>query len=170
MQQPATTALLRAATSTFESLVLLFPEPLAIEGAEFLPIAAAVDVAYGGAQTGRVAVAVTAGVLPALAENMLGAAAAPDGQLQRDALGELANVVTGNVLPLVHGAAAVFRLAAPVAAIPGPFHPRAGERQVAMVRLQMDEGEALLALFEQDGGAAPDDSGAGAARVAAAAA
>ncbi len=32
----------------------------------------------------------------ALAENMLGASAAPDVQLQRDALGELANVVTGN--------------------------------------------------------------------------
>jgi hypothetical protein len=33
--------------------------------------------------------------------------------LQRDALGEVANVVCGNLLPLVAGAEAVFRLSAP---------------------------------------------------------
>jgi hypothetical protein len=77
MPQPATTSLFQAATSTFESLALLFPEPLSTDGAEFLPLAAAVNVIYRGAGNGRVVVGVTAGVLPALAENMLGAAAAP---------------------------------------------------------------------------------------------
>ena len=162
MQQPPTTALLQAATSTFESLVLLFPEPQGTEGAEFLPLAATVSVTYHGVQSGRVAVGVTAGVLPAVAENMLGAAAAPDAQLQRDALGELTNVVTGNLLPLVHGATAVFRLDAPVPAGDAPFAAGTGESLTAMVRLQMDEGEAILAMFEQ-GAAAPAITGAGAA-------
>jgi CheY-specific phosphatase CheX len=151
MPQPATTSLFQAATSTFESLALLFPEPLSTDGAEFLPLAAAVNVIYRGAGDGRVVVGVTAGVLPALAENMLGAAAAPDPQLQRDALGELVNVVTGNVLPLVNGATAVFRLDAPTPAGDEPFRALDGERQEAFVRLQMDEGEALLALFSRDG-------------------
>lgn len=148
MPQPHSTALLQAATSTFESLVLLCPEPQASEGAEFLPLAAAVGVTFHGERTGRLAVGVTEGVLPAIAENMLGAAAAPDPQLQRDALGELGNVVTGNVLPLVHGPAAVFRLDAPAAAGDTPFACRDGEVQVAMVRLRMDEGEAIVAMFE----------------------
>lgn len=151
MLQPATTSLFQAATSTFESLALLFPEPCSTDGAEFLPIEAARCVTYHGAGEGRVVVGVTAGVLPALAENMLGAAAAPDEQLQRDALGELVNVVTGNVLPMINGAAAVFRLDAPVAAGDDPFLAREGEVQAAFTRLQMDEGEALLALFTRAG-------------------
>ncbi len=146
MQQPAMTSLIQAATLTFESLALLFPETGSVEGAEFLPLAATVSVAYRGAGAGRVVVGVTAGMLPALAENMLGAAA-PDRQIQRDALGELANVVAGNVLPLVNGGAAVYRLDAPADAGDEPFAVRDGEVRQAFTRLQMDEGDALLALF-----------------------
>ena len=158
MLQPATTSLFQAATSTFESLALLFPEPCSIEGAEFIPLAAAYSVTYHGAGHGRVVVGVTAGVLPALAENMLGSAAAPDQQMQRDALGELVNIVTGNVLPLINGAAAVFKLDAPTPAGDEPFRPRDGETQVAFTRLQMDEGEAILALFTQAGDPLHDDA------------
>ncbi len=158
MQQPVTTSLFQAATATFESLALLFPEQGSVEGAEFLPLAATVSVAYRGAGTGRVVVGVTAGILPALAENMLGAAAAPDVQVQRDALGELANVVTGNVLPLINGASAVYRLDAPGDAGVMPFGARAGEVRQAFTRLQMDEGEALLALFSHDETAAVADA------------
>jgi hypothetical protein len=162
MLQPATTSLFQAATSTFESLALLFPEPCSIDGAEFLPIEAAHSVTYRGAGDGRVVVGVTAGVLPALAENMLGAAAAPDQQLQRDALGELVNVVTGNVLPMINGATAVFRLDAPVPAGDDPFRAREGETQAAFTRLTMDEGEALLALFTRAGDGAASGTAAAA--------
>jgi len=150
MLQPATTSLFQAATSTFESLALLFPEPQSAEGAEFIPLAASFSVAYHGAGSGRLVVGVTAGVLPALAGNMLGSSSAPDQQLQRDALGELVNVVTGNVLPLINGPAAVFRLDAPIPAGDEPFRRRHGETQVAITRLHMDEGEAILALFTED--------------------
>ncbi len=156
MLQPPTTSLFRAATSTFESLALLFPEPCSTDGAEFTPLAAAFSVSYHGAGHGRVVVGVTAGVLPALAENMLGSAAAPDKALQRDALGELVNVVTGNVLPMVHGATAVFKLDAPEPAGDTPFIALAGEAQVAFTRLQMDEGEAILAMFTSGDVTLPD--------------
>lgn len=157
MLQPATTSLFQAATSTFESLAMLFPERCSADGTDVLPLEATVSVSYHGAGSGRMVVGVTAGVLPALAENMLGTAAAPDGRMQRDALGELANVVTGNVLPMINGASAVFRLDAPVAAGTLPFTRQDGETQVAVTRLQMDEGEALLALFtrQADGATTP---------------
>lgn len=166
MLQPATTSLFQAATSTFESLALLFPEPCSTEGAEFIPLAAAVNVVYRGAGNGRVVVGVTSGVLPALAENMLGAAAAPDTQVQRDALGELANVVTGNVLPLINGATAVFRLDAPAPAGDEPFRLLEGEVLMAFTRLQMDEGEALLALIGRADGLDPVPAPAAAAAIA----
>ena len=148
MLQPATTSLFQAATSTFESLALLFPERSSAEGADFVSLEATVSVSYrGAAGIGRMVVGVTAGVLPALAENMLGSAVTPDLRMQRDALGELANVVTGNVLPLINGPSAVFRLDAPAPAGDAPFTLQDGETQVAFTRLQMDEGEAILALF-----------------------
>jgi CheY-specific phosphatase CheX len=111
-------------------------------------------VTYRGAGTGRVVVGVTAGVLPEVAGNMLGAAAAPDAQLQRDALGEIGNVVTGNVLPLVYGAAPVFRLDAPREAGAEPFASRDGEALLALARLTMDEGDTVVALFAEPDAAA----------------
>ena len=150
MPQSATTSLFQAATSTFESLALLFPARCGVEGAGFVPLAATVSVAFRGAGEGRLVVGVTAGVLTALAENMLGAAAAPHAELQRDALGELANIVTGNVLPMINGAEAVYRLDPPSPAGAEPFRALDGETQLASTRLQMDEGEALLALFVSD--------------------
>jgi CheY-specific phosphatase CheX len=146
MQQPPAIALFQAATSTFESLALLFPEPCSTDGSEFLPLAAVVSVTYRGDGVGRVVVGVTAAMLPAISENMLGAAA--DASQELDALGEIANVVTGNALPLVHGAAAVFRLDAPAREGDNPFAPRNGESLTCITRLRMDEGEALIALLE----------------------
>jgi hypothetical protein len=151
MQQPPLTALTLAATSTFESLAMLFPETASADGVEFLPVTAVVSVTYRGAGTGRAVVGVTAGVLPALAENMLGSTAAPDAQLQRDALGEIANVVTGNVLPMVFGGVPVFRLDAPAEAGDAPFVARDGEVRLALVHMKMDEGDAICALFDATG-------------------
>ncbi len=42
-----------------------------------------------------------------------------------------------------------------------PFRVRAGETQAAFTRPQMDEGEALLALFTQDDAAVTTHSAAG---------
>ena len=77
MPQPATNALLQAATSTFESLAMLFPEPYSADGWDFVQLAAPCGVAFHGAGTGRVANGVSAGVRPARAENVLGATPAP---------------------------------------------------------------------------------------------
>lgn len=142
-----TKSLSRAATSTFESLAFLVPEEQPPAGATLVPLAAAATVGWRGPFRGRVTVGVTQGVLRAVAENMLGAAAAADDRTRRDALGEVANVVTGNVLPLVAGAEAVFRLDAPQVADAPDLAPRPGEERRAIVHLRMDEGDAVVAFF-----------------------
>ncbi len=48
-----------------------------------------------------------------LAANMLGQDEAPSERLQRDARGEVANVICGNVLPMIAGADGAFDLDAP---------------------------------------------------------
>lgn len=75
-----------------------------------------VRVAFSGPCSGAVAVAASRGLAEALARNLLAldpaAAVSPADAL--DALAELANVSTGNLLPLLHGDGE-YRLAAPVA-------------------------------------------------------
>ena len=141
-------SLSRAATSTFESLAFLVPEEQPAVGATLVPLAAGATVGWRGPFGGRVTIGVTAGVLRAAAGNMVGAEAAADPAVRRDALGEIANVVTGNVLPLVAGATAVFRLDAPVVAADADFAPRDGEERRALVHLRMDEGDAIVAFFQ----------------------
>ena len=114
------TALATATTSTFEELALLLV--VAPEARPDAPAAAPADasrppcgvrVDFDGPWGGSVVLRVDEAVLDAAAANMLGIAAAPDAPARRDALGELANVVCGNVLPVIAGRAAVFALQAP---------------------------------------------------------
>lgn len=145
--------LLTAATSTFESLALLFADttPSAVQAEA--PLTFTVRVAFAGPCTGTLDVAVSDDVAIALAANMLGfspATVGADRQMQRDAVGELANVVCGNVLPLVAGREAVFHLAAPAegapdARDPGVTLPHASARCLA-VALGIEDGRAELTL------------------------
>jgi CheY-specific phosphatase CheX len=142
--------LLTAATSTFESLALLFadapPSGVQLEA----PLTHAVCVAFVGPCTGTLDVAVSDDVALALAANMLGLAPEAVGAepaLRRDALGELANVVCGNVLPLIAGRGAVFHLAAPAArALPDA----PDEAALYTETLGVDAGRALLTLRVDD--------------------
>lgn len=138
------------ARSTFESLALLFAEP-AGPGDPLGDGAVAARVAFAGSARGAeaggaLAVAVSAGVAAALAENMLGAdAAGPDAR--RDAVGEFANVVCGHVLSAAGGPEAVFRLAAPAPVAPGePGADAPGGDPAWRVWLDVEGGRACVAL------------------------
>jgi CheY-specific phosphatase CheX len=144
--------LLTAATSTFESLALLFADVPASAAQAEAPLTHAVVVAFEGPSTGALTVAVSDDVAVALAANMLGLApeaAAADPALRRDALGELANVVCGNVLPLVAGREAVFHLAAPVACdtVATPGAPRGA---LHAETVGVDAGRAVFTLHVHD--------------------
>ena len=80
----------------------------------------AMEVGFRGPRTGRLRLELSVDTLPLLAANMLGMEDPPSEALQMDALGEVANVVCGNVLPVVHGPRAVFDLECPRAAGPLP--------------------------------------------------
>lgn len=111
-RQQLHSALAQATTSTFEELALLLAAPDGRGGdAERPPCGVRVD--FAGPWGGSVVVRVAESVLDAATANMLGIAAAPDAPARRDALGELANVICGNVLPGIAGRTAVFALQAP---------------------------------------------------------
>lgn len=110
----ARSALLQAASSTFECLgfLLVDEEPDEVqEGARELE--AACRVRFRGPISGALEMEVFGDVLGELAANMMGRDDAPPAEVCREALGEVANVICGNVLPAVAGTHAVFDLSAP---------------------------------------------------------
>ncbi len=106
-------SLSQTTAATFEELALLFPDATPSNAQAMHALDVAVSVDYRGPFNGRLILRASACVMPTIAANMLGEDHALELAVQRDALGELANVVCGNVLPAIGGADAVFHLAAP---------------------------------------------------------
>lgn len=128
-----------AATSTFEELGFLLALPADGDAPR---LAHGARVEFRGPRTGCLELRVTTSLLPVVAANMLGSIDEPSLALQLDALGELANVITGNVVPALDGPRAVYLLGAPVLAT-----GREERAAVAAVMLRFDEGGALVQLF-----------------------
>lgn len=148
-------ALYQAASLTFEELGLLFaaPEDDALdEGAPLCAAAQTASVAFAGPFEGRLVVSLSEGLLPVIAANMLGEQEPPTLEQQQDALGEIANVISGNALPRVAGAKTIFHLAAPQLGAGTPTH--AAETLLAQVSVPLEEGAAGLQLFVDPAGAA----------------
>jgi CheY-specific phosphatase CheX len=143
--------LLTASASTFESLALLFADETPSDAQRAAPLARGVRVTFAGPLDGSLTLRVTEDVARALAANMLGLdpAAAGDARVLQDALGEVANVICGNLLPEIAGRRAVFHLGAPgpVPPSPGADDPDADAVPPAVhVTLGVDEGRADVAL------------------------
>ena len=83
-------------------------------------------------------------MLPGLAANMLGVDEAPGSAEQADALGELANVLCGNLLPAIAGEQHVFILEAP-----GPGRDEGSP--VATTSLTFDSGAVRASLYREGG-------------------
>lgn len=137
----------RTTAETFENLTLLFADQeLSPEQAE-APLDVTVSVDFRGPKPGRLVLRASSVILPSLAANMLGEEASTHTPLQRDALGELANVICGNVLPAVAGAAAVFQLGAPRVHDSAQPLSRDDDRPDARVMLGVEEGRVEASLF-----------------------
>lgn len=105
--------LARATALTFEGLAFVFPSPELLDDQRQAPFEAAVAIEFEGTFGGQLTLAVSGGVLPAIVSNMLGADLGSDPTARKDALGELANVICGNVLTHVAGGDKSFLLSAP---------------------------------------------------------
>lgn len=137
----------QATIATFEELALLFPETELTAEQEAEPYAASVSVSFRGPLSGRLVVRASSTVLPAITANMLGADQADYQPLQRDALGEMANVICGHVLPSIAGAAVIFNLAAPVVHMGADIPRREGDEPSARVVVGLEDGRAEVSLY-----------------------
>ena len=141
MSNKLETELYKAATLTFEELGFLLPTPEINEQQLNAQAEAAVSVDFEGPFSGKLLLRVYGGLLPIIAANMLGQEDAPSETLQRDALGEIVNVICGNMLPGIAGSKDVFHVSSPRAAESTDLPP------VAEVQVGLGLGRADLLLF-----------------------
>lgn len=146
----AAQTLYSAAASIFEQLTFVVPDPEPEPAPE--PARAEARVAFSGPLSGELLLRVYGGVLAELAANMLGENGAPAPSLQRDALGEIANVICGNVLPQLSEPGEIFRLQSPVVTIPPG--PRRDAEAWARALLGLEGGRAEVELFLSQGAGA----------------
>jgi len=106
-----------------------------------------VSVEFRGPLNGRLVVRASSSILPEVANNMLGEDDQRPVALQRDALGEIANVICGHVLPMIGGSDAVFHLAAPLHHGDDSARSRDGDRADATITVGVEAGRAEAALY-----------------------
>ncbi|MEO6444254.1 MAG: chemotaxis protein CheX [Gemmatimonadaceae bacterium] len=138
--------LAEAAVETFERLAYCFAEPGPLGPVSVREVDGVVMVSFRGPVSGGVALQLSGGILASLTENMLGSEHVPSAQQQRDALGEVANVICGNALPRIAGTTAVFALGVPTAFPTWQAAVAAMGEPSAHVRLELEGGRADIAI------------------------
>jgi CheY-specific phosphatase CheX len=139
--------LFQAAVLTFEELCFLLPDPELQESQRQAPVDLAVRIAFSGPFRGHLLIKVCGGLLPMLAANMLGQAETPPAEQQHDALGEVANVVCGNLLPRIAGPKEVFQLGPPQLVECSDATPDNAVLLAAEVQVGVAAGRIDLLLF-----------------------
>jgi len=141
MSKKLETELYKAAALAFEELVFMLPTPEIDEQQLNTQADASVSVEFEGPFSGNLLVRVCGGLLPMIAANMLGEEEVASQSLQYDALGEIANVICGNMLPGIAGSKEVFHVSPPKRAERPDLPP------VAEVQLGLGQGRADMLLF-----------------------
>ncbi|NWF92206.1 MAG: chemotaxis protein CheX [Syntrophaceae bacterium] len=141
MSRKLETELYKAAVLTFEELGFLLPTPEIDEQQLNAEVEAAVSVDFEGPFSGKLLLRLCGGLLPVIAANMLGEEVVPSKTLQYDALGEIANVICGNMLPSIAGSKHVFHVSAP------KINDSVDLVPVAEVQVGLGAGRADLLLF-----------------------
>lgn len=136
-----------AAATTFEHLGFLFAEPEEEGGADegtWWTHAPGSAVFFHGPVEGHLALWVSPEVAADVATTMLALEGEVSPELVRDTLGELSNVICGNILPALVSPEAEFALEAPVSW----EADRASDGEpLADVRLEVGLGRARVCLF-----------------------
>jgi CheY-specific phosphatase CheX len=147
MSESLEAVLIGATQTALETTAFLFAEPFAPRAEEAAPAAEpfVATVRFSGAHHGAFSIEFPARLLPVLATNVLGEDEAPGDELQRDALGELANIICGNVLPALDPAGK-YSLGPPAVSVAAAVVSGDAAR-VAMGELQVDGERVSMSLW-----------------------
>jgi CheY-specific phosphatase CheX len=134
------------AANTLESLGFMFTGLVTTYEQLAAPPHLSAGVHFEGPFEGSVYITLCGGVLKQVTRNMLGEGEPPTDADQRDALGELANVICGNLLPQIGGKEAMFQVNTPFILGDHNIQARLG-KPVAQAEVGLEAGRAEIALY-----------------------
>lgn len=141
--------LLETASSTFEDLGFMFAETVLEDEQAQAPMDVTGAVEFSGPERGKLVVRMSRPSADAMAANMLGQDSPPEEADMLDGMGEVVNVICGNILPRVFGSHLVFDLTAPRVALSSP-ELASEPAPKATVTLGLESGRAEVALYIED--------------------
>ncbi|MEN6370449.1 MAG: chemotaxis protein CheX [Armatimonadota bacterium] len=142
------TELMSSAVMTFEDMGFVFAMPELEEAHHTAPFEGAAEVDFSGPFNGRLIISLYGQMMGELAANMMGEDEPPPVQQQHDALGEIANVICGNVLPKVGGSREIFYIGAPrYIEQAGGLGQQSDDESSVKVSVPLDDGRADVMLF-----------------------
>ena len=147
MMEKCQKSLMEAAVQTFEDLgMMLLNEELTDDQKEAKE-EASVMVTFSGPFSGRLEITVFGKITEKLARNISGSEELSSDILLLDALGEIANVICGNVLPRIANVRDIFHLTSPA-----PLNSEQTDQDAEMVmiadsHLGLEDGRAEIKLL-----------------------
>jgi len=138
--------LLRSAIAAFENTCFMYSMPELKEVQQSFSVEAAVEIKYRGSFSGRLVIETSGGLYSAIAVNMLGTGNI-SGEQRKDALGEMANIICGNVIPSLGSGGSEYSIESPrMLGTSELRNNRLGE-PLAQVVLNLDKGRADLKFY-----------------------
>ncbi|HNQ65854.1 MAG TPA: chemotaxis protein CheX [Smithella sp.] len=139
-----------ATIKTFEDICFMYLEPELKDSQAALEPDAAAEVEFHGAYNGRLVIASRGGLFSAIASNIL-SSDHPSLQEKKDALGEIANIICGNIVPsLGRRKAGGYKIQSPRHLGRDELLKEEKSKPSAVVILNFNQGRADIKLFVDD--------------------
>lgn len=140
--------LIESTVKTLEDLCFIYQEPELKDAQENLPLEAAAEVKYRNDDfTGRLLIESKGGLFSAIATNML-SNDNPSDQLKKDALGEIANIICGNVVPSLAGGGREYKIESPRSLNKDELlKEKKQEKPLSEITLNFNQGRADIKFF-----------------------
>lgn len=132
---------------TFEDICFIYQVPELKDAQKDMELEAAAEVKYRGDLTGKLLIETRGGLSKAIAANML-SNDLPSAQQKKDALGEIANIICGNVVPSLGRGKLEYKIESP-----RPLNKdellkeEKQENPLAEITLNFNEGRADIKFF-----------------------
>lgn len=139
-----------ATIRTFEDICFMYLDPELAESQKNLEPEAAAEVTFHGDMTGKLIIESRGGLYSAMAINML-SHDHPSVQQKKDALGEIANIICGNIVPsLGRRKEKGYKIESPVYLDKTAWLKENQRKPLAEVILNFNQGRADIKIFVDD--------------------
>jgi len=140
--------ILRESTiKTFEDICFIYQVPELKDDQKKLTLEAAAEVKFRGNYTGKLMIETRGGLFSAIAANML-SNEVPSIQQKKDALGEVANIICGNVVPSLGRSEPEYKIESPTCLNTDDVLKEYKKlKPLAEVSLNFNQGRADIKLF-----------------------